>query len=326
MSKLKSQSDAYSDIPFNGYTIGRPPRSTRGRGGDAAIDNLLIRSSSQVVILRMPEGPEIKRAADAIALVLKGRIIVSADLHHDALKGSHRHIVGQSVNSIESQGKALLTHFSSGKTLYSHNQLYGLWRVVPRGSLVKTNRMLRIGLHTKEHSALLYSATDISLWDTEGIDQHPFLQRLGPDLFTASTRPSTILERLQNPEFKNRRLASLYLDQGFIAGIGNYLRSEILFFAGIHPLSKPGELSTQAKEKLARNTLSISQRSYRTGGITLPPRLIQKSTKKSGRNYERDRFAVFARSNKPCRSCGVLVQKTILASRRMYWCPQCQPE
>ena len=274
----------------------------------------------------MPEGPEIKRAADAIALVLEGRMIESADLHHDALKGSHRHIVGQSVNSIESRGKALLTHFSSGKTLYSHNQLYGLWRVAPRGSSIKTNRMLRIGLHAKEHSAMLYSATDISLWDTEGLDQHPFLQRLGPDLFAASTRKGTVFERLQNPGFKNRRLASLYLDQGFIAGIGNYLRSEILFFAGIHPLKKPCELSAQAKEKLARNTLNISQRSYQTGGITLPPRLIQKSTKQGGRNYERDRFAVFARSNKPCRICGVLVQKTILASRRIYWCPMCQPE
>jgi len=273
----------------------------------------------------MPEGPEIKRAADAIALVLEGRLIESADLHHDALKGARTHIVGEKVAAIECQGKALLTHFSSGKTLYSHNQLYGLWRIVPRGALVTTNRALRIGLHTKEHSALLYSATDISFWDTGGIDQHPFLQRLGPDLFASSTQPDTILERLQKPEFKNRRLASIYLDQGFIAGIGNYLRSEILFFAGIHPLSKPRDLSTQTKEKLARNTLNISQRSYRTGGITLPPRLVQKNTKQGGRNYERDRFAVFARSGKPCRVCGVSVQKAILASRRIYWCPMCQP-
>ena len=162
----------------------------------------------------MPEGPEIKRAADAIALVLEGRMIESADLHHDALKGSHRHIVGQSVNSIESRGKALLTHFSSGKTLYSHNQLYGLWRVVPRGSSVKTNRMLRIGLHTKEHSALLYSATDISLWDTEGLDQHPFLQRLGPDLFAASTRTGTVFERLKNAG------ASAVIIDHFIEGDG----------------------------------------------------------------------------------------------------------
>ena len=30
-------------------------------------------------------------------------------------------------------------------------------------------------------------------------------------------------------------LTALYLDQSFVAGIGNYLRSEILFNAGLNP-------------------------------------------------------------------------------------------
>ena len=97
----------------------------------------------------MPEGPEIKRAADAIALVLEGRLIESADLHHDGLKGARTHIVGERVAAIECQGKALLTHFSSGKTLYSHNQLYGLWRIVPRGASVTTNVRFESGFTLK---------------------------------------------------------------------------------------------------------------------------------------------------------------------------------
>jgi endonuclease-8 len=187
----------------------------------------------------MPEGPEIKRSADAIAQVLEGHLIESADLHHDALLGSECAIVGQTVERIECRGKALLTHFSSGKTMYSHNQLYGLWRVSPRGKLAATNRALRIALHTDNHSASLYSATDISIWDTSEIEQHPFLQRLGPDLLAPETQADTVLALLEQANFKNRQLASLYLDQGFIAGNGNYLRSEILFFAGVNPLLKP---------------------------------------------------------------------------------------
>lgn len=272
----------------------------------------------------MPEGPEIRRAADAIAKVLEGRVIETAGLHHVALKGAESHIVGRKVQKIACHGKALLTHFSSGKTLYSHNQLYGIWRVVPRGALPTTKRALRIALHTEEHSALLYSATDISLWETSALDQHPFLKRLGPDLLTAETQPQVILELLESSGVRNRQLATLYLDQSFIAGIGNYLRSEILFFAGVNPLSKPRELTLQKKMKLARNTISISQRSYRTGGVTLPARLVDKNVKPGRRGYEAGRYAVFARAGKPCRKCHTPIEKGILTSRRIYWCPACQ--
>ena len=273
----------------------------------------------------MPEGPEIKRSADAIARVLEGRRIESVELNHDALKGSRRHIAGQTVDAIECRGKALLTHFSSGKTMYSHNQLYGLWRVVRKGKVRETTRALRIALHTAEHSALLYSATDISLWDTQEVYEHPFLQRLGPDLLAADTDQETVLQRLQHTSFNKRQLASLYLDQGFIAGNGNYLRSEILFFAGVSPLSKPRNLTDGLRTKLAKTTIDISQRSYRTGGVTLPASMMTKKVKPGGRNYERDRFAVFARDGLPCRKCQTPVQKTVVTSRRIYWCPACQP-
>ena len=274
----------------------------------------------------MPEGPEIKRAADAIAQVLEGQRIESAELNHDAVKGSRRHMAGQTVEAIEPRGKALLTHFSSGKTLYSHNQLYGLWRVFPRGEIPGTNRALRIALHTGRYSVLLYSATDISLWDTKEVDQHPFLQRLGPDLLAADTSQEIVSQRLLQSKFNNRQLASLYLDQGFIAGNGNYLRSEILFFAGVNPLLKPRNLTQAAREKLAKSTIEIGQRSYRTGGITLPASMMTKKIKPGGRNYQRDRFAVFARDGQPCRVCSTTIQKAALASRRIYWCPTCQPK
>ena len=33
------------------------------------------------------------------------------------------------------RGKALLTSFSTGHTLYTHNQLYGVWRVGKAGAV-----------------------------------------------------------------------------------------------------------------------------------------------------------------------------------------------
>lgn len=272
----------------------------------------------------MPEGPEIRQAADQIARVLQGQVIEHATLDHESLRGAKRHIVGHIVDLVDCHGKALLTQFSSGRTMYSHNQLYGVWIIVERGVIPDTNRALRVGLHTATHSALLYSATDISLWKTSEVHQHPFLQRIGPDVLGKNTDEEVVLTQLQ--KFKNRQLASLYLDQGFIAGLGNYLRSEILFFSGIHPAKKPAQLTPTELRKLARTTLSISQRSYKTKGQTLPPKLMPKARKRNGRVYEGDRFAVFARASKPCRICRTKIEKTAMNSRRIYWCPTCQPE
>ena len=273
----------------------------------------------------MPEGPEIRQTADMLARALQHREIEAFDLQHASLSKSSHAFEGHQVTSVDCRGKALLTQLSSGYTLYSHNQLYGVWKVTPRGKPLKTNRRLRLALHTQEHSAMLFSATDISLWKTDEIEEHPFLKRLGPDVLATNTDAELILTRLLGKSCRNRQLASLYLDQSFVAGLGNYLRSEILFFSGVNPADKPRNLNEAQVHALAKNTIEISQRSYRTSGVTLPKKYRPAIKKKSGRAYEQNRFAVFARAGKPCHFCATPVQKSIATSRRIYWCPQCQP-
>ena len=118
-------------------------------------------------------------------------------------------------------------------------------------------------------------------------------------------------------------MASLYLDQSFLAGVGNYLRSEILFDAGINPRAKPQELDRKINNKLARSTLSISQRAYETGGITNPPKRVL-ALKRAGLKRHQFRHAVFGRENKACYNCGEEIIKDLISTRRIYWCPLCQ--
>jgi endonuclease-8 len=75
----------------------------------------------------------------------------------------------------------MLIQFANGKTLYSHNQLYGVWRIVKLGHQPKTNRALRASLNTDTHSAMLFSATDVELWSTDKLYKHPFLKKLRAD-------------------------------------------------------------------------------------------------------------------------------------------------
>ena len=73
--------------------------------------------------------------------------------------------------------------------------------------------------------------------------KHTFLQRIGPDILNPDLSWRDVAERLNSKAFAGRALNSVYLDQAFLAGLGNYLRSEILFVAGINPACKARELS-----------------------------------------------------------------------------------
>lgn len=273
----------------------------------------------------MPEGPEIRRAADQIAAVLVGRRVEELQFAFPRLRRFEEELRGESVLEVETRGKAMLTHFSNERVIYSHNQLYGVWKVARRGRLPATRRSLRLALHTDTHSALLYSASDISVWNREEIGMHPFLVRLGPDLLSHAPHWGDIAARLEEPGFRGRALGGLYLDQGFLAGVGNYLRSEILFCAGLHPQRRAVSLTRGERGMLARESLAVTRRSYDTAGITLTPRLAaQLKTRTKG--FERRRFFVFARDGKPCYRCGSTVERASMSSRRIYWCPGCQPE
>ena len=214
--------------------------------------------------------------------------------------------------------------WKNARTVYSHNQLYGRWCVSPRGEFPTTNRSLRLGLHTETHSARLYSASDISVWATQNIHQHPLLSKLGPDILSDGLNAETILKRLMSKQFRRRRLCSLYLDQHFLAGIGNYLRSEILFFSGLHPDLNPINLTDKERQKISEISLIIPQRSYATQGYTVDESRWRTAIKNAA-NFEQSRFMVFDREGLNCRVCDTPVLRLNRNSRRLYFCPTCQP-
>jgi len=180
----------------------------------------------------VPEGPEIRRAADRIAKVLVGERVEDAWFAFDDLKHWESELEGRRVTAIDTRGKAMLTRFDNDLTIYSHNQLYGRWYTCRRDKPPSTKRSLRVALHTRTHSALLYSASDVDVLAPEHLDEHPFLARVGPDILDPGLKPAGVASRLAEKRFRNRGLGALYLDQAYLAGIGNYLRSEILFVGG----------------------------------------------------------------------------------------------
>ncbi len=274
----------------------------------------------------MPEGPEMRRAADELGEVLAGRVARQVWFKFPHLAAASRRLAGRRLLAVESRGKALILHFAGGTSIYTHNQLYGQWRVGPAGTRPETTRDLRLAIETRTHAALLYSASEIEVLPTAGVARHAYVAALGCELLAPDTTFAAVEATVRDRRFAGRTLGALLLDQSFLAGVGNYLRSEILFVARLHPDWRPGELDTAQQRRLARAALSITRRAYRTGGVTNAPTAARQQ-KTQGVSYGQYRHFVFDRPDADCPLCGTpgSVQRVVHSGRQLYSCRACQP-
>ncbi len=273
----------------------------------------------------MPEGPEIHRAAARVHRALAGRQTVEVSFAFDHLERQYgTRLTGLRVEEVSARGKALLTTFEDGHVIYSHNQLYGVWKLVKPYAWPKTSRQLRLALHNTYRSALLYSASEIEVWDVDTIDDHPYIAKLGPDPLRSDVDLDLILERYRNTEFARRSFSTLLFDQGFVAGVGNYLRSEILHMAKVAPDERPSDLDEERTRAIAEATVESMRRAFKSGGVTRHPDEVAE-LKAQGLTRRHWRHYVFSRATRPCPRCGARIEKESWGGRRLYRCPECQP-
>lgn len=272
----------------------------------------------------MPEGPEVHRHADRIRRYLKDQVAEEVWFAFEHLQEWASELRGQTVAGVEARGKALLIRFPR-VAIYVHLQLYGRWELRrPTSRDPTTRRSLRLRIVTPNGRALLYSASEIAVLDPEDEVEHPYLSKLGPDVLQPRLSAGVIQERYQSDRFRRRSLGALLLDQGFLGGVGNYLRSEILFEAKLPPRARPVDLAAQELKDLACATLTICRRSYKTGGITNDPERVADLEEEGYRRREL-RWHVFGRAGAACWTCGAEVQRSEVGGRRLYLCPICQP-
>ncbi len=271
----------------------------------------------------MPEGPEIRRAADSVAAAIVNQPLRKVVFGLAHLKKWDAILSSALVKRVETHGKAMLTCFDNGLTIYSHNQLYGRWIISQDGSLPITNRQLRLAIYTQTQAALLYSASEIEVLQDAEIATHPFLSKLGPDIVSETLQQHQIIKRLTAKRFNKRQIGGFLTDQSFVAGLGNYLRCEILFVAGLHPQQTPANLDNTQLEALANAILTLPKQSYQTAGITndfqQAERLMQQ-----GSSFEDARFWVFRREGLACYQCQSVIKRQNMGGQSCYYCEHCQ--
>jgi endonuclease-8 len=276
----------------------------------------------------MPEGPEVRREARMLARVLANRPLSRIEYRVPRLARRARTLRGASATGVTSHGKALLIAWSNGLTHYSHNQLYGEWRIAAASRLDRLldarGASVRVVIESDRGAAVLLSATQIELLTAREVARQPYLSRLGPDVLDRPTTAAEVERRLREPRFARRSLASLLLDQSFLAGLGNYLRSDILSASGLRHTKRPADLDAAKLARLASAIVTLPRRSLESGGMTNDAAAVR-ALAAQGASREARRFRVYGREGLPCRACATPIRRVDVGGRGIYFCPRCQP-
>lgn len=277
----------------------------------------------------MPEGPTIKNMADRLRTALEGQPIQAARSRFKKAKLENwpALIQGQTVTAVRSHGKNLFIDLSNGYSIYSHMMMWGSWRIYqPEQAWDKEERLARLVLETPVSVAVLFNAPVCELIAPGALPQHKTSQT-GPDLLAPTFDSSEVWRRLQLPANGEREIGEAIMDQTIMAGIGNILKSEVLFQAGLHPQRLVKSLNLFEFEQLIRYSLFLTERSYQLGGFNqafLPPELLPTELNEIHSN---NLGYVYRRRAKPCYVCQTPLEMIRQgAMQRMTWyCPYCQP-
>jgi formamidopyrimidine-DNA glycosylase len=298
----------------------------------------------------MPEGPEVRKYADALDASLSGRPIVSLEARtKDARKWLHENesrLTGRRIERVVSHGKHLIGYIEGDFFFHSHLMMWGRWQTFgpTRGrrksiELPEKDRRERARIVVEGGAAILLSAPIFNVGEGDPYDVIEILATLGPDALPYSGRfnRKEFLSRLFSN--KDETVGAALLNQRIVAGLGNYLRAEILFNCKLNPWLTVSEISQRSINCLSKTIPRLTSDAYNTGAtaadadrkrMASDPSLVYQP----GREYG-TRHMVFRRTNLPCLRCGEKIrqlrQRTSQTdaeeeerTRIVYFCAKCQ--
>lgn len=293
----------------------------------------------------MPEGPEVRRFADLVNAALVGKPIVSLTARTRKAKiwlAEHSGVLTQKrISRVGSRGKYLLGWIEGDYYFYSHLMMWGRW-ITLVGEPMEIDRRERARIVVPGATAILYSAPIFELGMGNPLEEVESLKTLGSDILPYPEQEPFdklgFVARLLTPENKDRPIGAALLDQKIVAGIGNYLRAEILFDCRLDPWQKVANLTPDDLDRLCSSIVLMAQRAYSKGGVTVTPEdrvrlLNDKSLVYQLGSEFGSRHYVFRRTNLPCLRCNDQVRQLRLVTRNdleeektriIYFCPTCQ--
>nr|QBK89562.1 MAG: formamidopyrimidine-DNA glycosylase [Pithovirus LCPAC001] len=226
----------------------------------------------------MPEGPEIKTIVDSLNLVLPGlslnKIIVNEKSRYfKNLK--NKNILDSSklplcIRMIICKGKHIFFKFESSLNsneviiMHSHLAMTGKW-------IWDKGKHSGIELFLSNQKVLYFDDTR-RFGCVEWFNQEQYkkkLKNIGIDILSEHITLKHWNKIMSNTRLKKKQICDMLISQKYISGIGNYLKSEILYLSKIRPDRELQSLTDVELEMLYTTSLKTIKASYNSGGLTI---------------------------------------------------------
>jgi formamidopyrimidine-DNA glycosylase len=298
----------------------------------------------------MPELPEVHTTVEGLNKRLPGTRVTDVWSGYDSpfhagkqniknvhyFKNFRRAVVGTQFVRAERRGKNILIHFSNGHTVLIHMKmtghlLYGRyeqnkksaeWRAVDAGPLQDPfNRHIRLVFTLSNGKHLAFSDmrkfAKVFAFPSAEIHAVEDLMRIGPEPLGRAFTYDRFFERLmQKPR---GQIKTVLMDQSIVAGIGNIYSDEMLWSAGIHPLSKPAAVPARHMRALYRAMRDVLKKGIDFGG----------DSESDYRNIDgevgnfQNKHRAYRHTGEPCakRGCTGIISRTKIGGRSAHFCP-----
>lgn len=264
----------------------------------------------------MPEGPEVYTTAIFLNEIFQGMRLISLEHHTEkCLYGDPSNRYQGVVEQIRSRGKKLIIDLSSGDYIVVAMLMEGKLHLKP------ANNHLHVTLTFKDDNGkrvkLYYceSRPFGGIYYCQGKEDLDLcLKQVGIDLIQDNVTLEQWIEKWRSVRSK-RCIAELLLDQTIFAGIGNYLRADILYHAKIHYDNNLETLSNRRLTVLYHSTMLILKKATKLKGLSFKSYSLPDGSRGK---YE---SLIYNRIED---DDGNRVEKVKIAGRNLHWVPRIQ--
>tara|TARA_B110001450_G_scaffold35904_1_gene31592 strand:+ start:429 stop:1235 length:807 start_codon:yes stop_codon:yes gene_type:complete len=264
----------------------------------------------------MPEGPEVRIVADFLQKELKNQEITNFDCFSKPYKIKYGKIVKEinkhipfKFSEIFCIGKTSFIKIDDDKYFSFHLGMTGNWSK-------KEEKHSHLKLKTNINNVVYFN--DIRRFGNikilNNIDIKTKYHKDG-DFLNFNTSPEKYTNFLMKNINSNIEVCKILLNQKYFCGVGNYLKSEILYHAKIHPHTKWNYLIKKDIYNLCKYTKEIIHQAYLSGGAEL----------KDFKNPENDSKLILNAYAQTQDSKGnPIINDITKDNRRTYWSPKRQ--
>jgi formamidopyrimidine-DNA glycosylase len=282
----------------------------------------------------MPELPEVQTTVNGLNRTVKGRKIIEIWTDYTSqfyknkdeiknpifFKKFKRKVIGQKILKAERRGKNILIHLSQGESILVHMKMTGYFFYNPTQEAPFIHLTFSLDNGRKLAFSDMRKFAKVTLVKTDSLKESLHLRHLGPEPLDPSFKFRTFSSQLRKRS--RGKIKQVLMDQSLISGIGNIYSDEILWRAGVHPLSHPDKIPEKNLRVMFKATKDTLRKGVRLGGDSMSDYRNIKGEKGQFQEHHR----AYQKHKTKCskKGCSGLLEKIKVGARSAHFCPKHQ--